>query len=188
MSPCSACRQLRKVPTLVLVGESDPRMDFSPNCPRERDRLRVQTVPRGGHWLPEERPDPVAAALLTFFREQVSRPGSLPRACCLAFTRGELWPGSGDHSGPRILLPRLFCRPRAGSSLARWPWPQAVQDTPHPGVTHWLDTSSPDGTMLDFFDFDFGKNPHLRFEIYDQDEDDTHPFDDYTGRMGSAGP
>ncbi len=58
------------------------------------------------------------------------------------------------------------------------PWPHAAQDTPHPGVTHWLDTSSPDGTMLDFFDFDLGKNPHLRFEIYDQDEDDAHPFDD----------
>jgi len=27
----------------------------------------VQTIPRGGYWLPEERPDPVATALLTFF-------------------------------------------------------------------------------------------------------------------------
>jgi hypothetical protein len=32
--------------------------------------------------------------------------------------------------------------------------------------------------VLDFFDFDLGTNPHLRFEIYDQDEDDDHPFDD----------
>ena len=69
--------------------------------------------------------------------------------------------------------------PPTPSLLAVWPWPRAALDTPHPGVTHWLDTSSPDGTMLDFFDFDFGKNPHLRFEIYDQDEDDVHPFDDY---------
>ena len=69
--------------------------------------------------------------------------------------------------------------PPVPSPLAVWPWPRAIQDTPHLGVTHWLDTSSPDGTMLDFFDFDLGKNPHLRFEIYDQDEDDAHPFDDF---------
>ena len=59
------------VPTLLLLGESDPRLDFS-NLPEERPCLRVQTIPRGGHWLPEERPDPVAAALLTFFREQTA--------------------------------------------------------------------------------------------------------------------
>jgi haloacetate dehalogenase len=58
-----------KVPTVLLLGESDPRLDLS--ClPEETDCLRIQTIPRGGHWLPEERPDPVAAALLTFFREQ----------------------------------------------------------------------------------------------------------------------
>jgi len=57
------------VSTLLLLGESDPRLDFS-NLPEDRAGLRVQTIPRGGHWLPEERPDPVAAALLTFFREQ----------------------------------------------------------------------------------------------------------------------
>ena len=59
----------RAVPTLLLLGESDPRLDLS-HVPEDRDNLRVQTIPRGGHWLPEERPDPVAAALLTFFREQ----------------------------------------------------------------------------------------------------------------------
>ena len=69
--------------------------------------------------------------------------------------------------------------PPTSSPLAMWPWPHAALDTPHLGVTHWLDMSSPDGTMLDFFDFDFGQNPRLRFEIYDQDEDDAHPFDDY---------
>ena len=57
------------VPTLLLLGESDPRLDLS-QLPPEHAGLRVQTVPRGGYWLPEERPDPVAAALLTFFREQ----------------------------------------------------------------------------------------------------------------------
>ena len=60
-----------KVPMLLLVGESDPRLDFS-TLPAETDTLKVQTIPRGGHWLAEERPDPVAAALLTFFREQIS--------------------------------------------------------------------------------------------------------------------
>lgn len=68
-------------------------------------------------------------------------------------------------------------RPDAPAALAKWPWPQAVQDTPHLGVTHWFDTSSPDGTTLDLFDFDFGANPRLRFELYDQDEDDAKPFD-----------
>ena len=68
--------------------------------------------------------------------------------------------------------------PPIPSPLAVWPWPYAAVDTPHLGVTHWLDTSSPDGSVLDFFDFDLRKNPHLRFEIYDQDEDDAHPFDD----------
>ena len=27
------------------------------------------------------------------------------------------------------------------------------------------------------FDFDFAANPHLQFALYDQDEDDDHPFD-----------
>lgn len=75
-------------------------------------------------------------------------------------------------SPPKPLLPPV------PSPLAIWPWPKAVQDAPHPGVTHWLDTSSPDGTVLDFFDFDLSANPNLRFEIYDQDQDDDHPFDD----------
>ena len=68
--------------------------------------------------------------------------------------------------------------PPTPAPLAIWPWPYAVKDSPHPGVTHWLDISSPDGAVLDFFDFDLTANPHLRFEIYDQDQDDAHPFDD----------
>ncbi len=53
------------VPRLLLLGESDPhRSEITP--PPD---IRVVTIPRGGYWLPEERPDPVAAALLTFFRE-----------------------------------------------------------------------------------------------------------------------
>lgn len=74
---------------------------------------------------------------------------------------------------------RLGASPDAPAPLAVWPWPQAVQDMPNPGVTHWLDTSSPDGTTLDLFDFDFAANPRLRFEIYDQDEDDAQPFDNH---------
>lgn len=70
---------------------------------------------------------------------------------------------------PSLLPPPKPPMPPVPSPLAMWPWTQAVQDTPHLGVTHWLDTSSPDGTMLDFFDFDLGKNPHLHFELYDQD-------------------
>jgi hypothetical protein len=63
------------------------------------------------------------------------------------------------------------------SPLATWPWPRARRDMPYPGVTHWLDHSSPDGTYLDLLDFDFTANPHLRWGIYDQDEDDARPFD-----------
>jgi hypothetical protein len=82
-----------------------------------------------------------------------------------------LWPRSLPPAPPPVLPPKP-------SLLAIWPWPHAMWDTPHAGVTHWLDSSSPDGTVLDFFDFDLQANPGLRFEIYDQDQDDAHPFDD----------
>lgn len=62
--------------------------------------------------------------------------------------------------------------------MARWPWPHATTDNPHAGVKHWIDRSSPDGTVLELFDFDFYKNPNLRLELYDQDQDDQTPFDD----------
>jgi len=61
------------VPTLRLRGESDPRQIDSPPAPdnggaeKSSRQSCVQIIPRGGFWLPEERPDPVAAALLTFF-------------------------------------------------------------------------------------------------------------------------
>ena len=102
-------------------------------------------------------PLPLTAALLAlaaalgiglFFRRPAQSPTSLP------------------------LLPPI------PSPLATWPWPQSVRNSPHPGVTHWLDMSSPDGAALDFFDFDLKANPRLRFEIYDQDQDDARPFDD----------
>ncbi len=53
-----------RVPKLTLLGESDPRFDLAA---LRAAGAEFQTIPRGGHWLPEERPDPVAAALLTFF-------------------------------------------------------------------------------------------------------------------------
>lgn len=59
-----------KVPLLLLVGESDPRLDreaLEAVVARHGGPAAIQTIPRGGYWLPEERPDPVAAALLTFF-------------------------------------------------------------------------------------------------------------------------
>lgn len=67
--------------------------------------------------------------------------------------------------------------PSPSAPLAMWPWARAVQDSPEPGVTHWLDKSSPDGTALDLFRFDFAANPRLRLELYDQDEDDPTPGD-----------
>jgi hypothetical protein len=65
----------------------------------------------------------------------------------------------------------------APARLATWPWPNAVRGSIHPGVTHWLDRSSPDGTVLDLFEFDFHRNPGLEFLLFDQDQDDGHPFD-----------
>jgi len=50
-----------------VLGESDPHASDILVPPD----MRVETIPRGGYWLPEERPDPVAAALLTFFREVI---------------------------------------------------------------------------------------------------------------------
>ena len=55
------------VPRLLVLGESDPHASDILVPPD----MRVETIPRGGYWLPEERPDPVAAALLTFFREVI---------------------------------------------------------------------------------------------------------------------
>lgn len=68
---------------------------------------------------------------------------------------------------------------------ATWPWPNAEESTPHRGVTHWIDATPTDGTTLDLIRFDFKANPNLRLEIYDQDQDDSSPFDnsaDYYGR------
>lgn len=63
------------------------------------------------------------------------------------------------------------------AALATWPWHHAARESLHRGVAHWLDRSSPDGTTVELFDFDFAVNPNLRLELYDQDEDDPRPFD-----------
>ena len=70
--PPALAMTLPPVPTLVLLGESDPRCDPD-HLPESTETVRWQSISRGGYWLPEERPDPVAAALLTFFREQAAR-------------------------------------------------------------------------------------------------------------------
>jgi len=67
----------------------------------------------------------------------------------------------------------------AKAPLSVWPWPRAVKEIPHPGVTRYTDYSSSDGTTLYLFDFDFAANPRLRLELYDQDEDDAKPFDNH---------
>ncbi len=59
-----------QIPLLLLMGESDPRLDvdaLESVLAQHGGHAAMQTIPRGGYWLPEERPDPVAAALLTFF-------------------------------------------------------------------------------------------------------------------------
>ncbi|MHB9133856.1 MAG: phosphodiester glycosidase family protein [Armatimonadota bacterium] len=85
----------------------------------------------------------------------------------------------------RMLLLLLLCA-LAGQAMgalddpaqrACWPWKGAKSDSPHKGVTHWVDRASADGTVLHLFDFDFTANPNLRLELYDQDEDDAKPFD-----------
>jgi pimeloyl-ACP methyl ester carboxylesterase len=57
-------------PTLIACGQRDllrPRILGSPAMPA--DDLRVETVPRAGHFLPEEAPEWVADRALAFFDE-----------------------------------------------------------------------------------------------------------------------
>ncbi|RYG70728.1 hypothetical protein EON80_07090 [bacterium] len=64
------------------------------------------------------------------------------------------------------------------SPMATWPLPGAKTSVLRPGVTHTFARGS-DGTDVDFLDFDFSANPKLRFEIFDQDEDDDKPLDNH---------
>lgn len=68
--------------------------------------------------------------------------------------------------------------PESPVKEATWPLPGAKKSTPRPGVTHYAVTA-PDGTSIDFFDFNFKTNPRLKWEIYDQDENDEKPLDNH---------
>ena len=69
--------------------------------------------------------------------------------------------------------------PTDGAPLARWPWPRAKLDQPARGVTHWIDSSSDDGTVCELIEFDFAANPKLRFAMFDGDSDDDKPWDNH---------
>lgn len=69
--------------------------------------------------------------------------------------------------------PPLVATPNPG---AVWPWPRVEPEELGRGVTRWF-TEGADGSTLELFRFDFAGNPRLRFELYDQDEDDAVPFD-----------
>ncbi len=80
---------------------------------------------------------------------------------------------------PPAALPPVPPKPdNAPSKLAVWPWPLAEKDAPYRGVTHWHEHSSPDGTLLDLWEFDFQTNPRLKLELFDQDQHDATPGDD----------
>lgn len=72
-----------------------------------------------------------------------------------------------------IPLAPSYASPSPG---AKWPWPSAKFRVLARGVTQ-TSFKTADGTLLDLFEFDFAKNPRLRWEIFDQDEDDAKPFD-----------
>ena len=83
----------------------------------------------------------------------------------------------------RFLSPGISQIPLASSYSspspdAVWPWKGATTRALSPGVTQTSKVAS-DGTLLDLFDFDFGANPRLRWEIFDQDEDDAKPLDNH---------
>ena len=59
---------------------------------------------------------------------------------------------------------------------AKWPWPAAKLDKLAHGVTHWRGGSASDGTVCELIEFDFAAHPNLRFEMFDQDADDTKPW------------
>ncbi len=72
-------------------------------------------------------------------------------------------------------VPKIALEPPP-HALAHWPWANAELTHPFPGVARWFDHSSADSTTVELMRFDFHKR--LRFELYDQDEDDATPFDD----------
>ena len=85
------------------------------------------------------------------------------------------WANRSLNPAPRPTGPATYM---VAAPDAVWPWSGAKTKTLAPGVTQTSKVSS-DGTMLDLFDFDFGANPRLRWEIFDQDEDDAKPLDNH---------
>lgn len=67
--------------------------------------------------------------------------------------------------------------PYSPSELTSWPWPRSKSMQLHRGIKQWRATQN-DGTTLDLLEFDFAANPNLRLEVFDQDENDSKPFDD----------
>jgi hypothetical protein len=65
---------------------------------------------------------------------------------------------------------------RDPSPMAKWPIPGWKTEVLRAGITRTFATGL-DGTRIEFFDFDFKANQRLRFEIFDQDEDDAKPLD-----------
>ncbi|MCE9559534.1 MAG: phosphodiester glycosidase family protein [Armatimonadetes bacterium] len=63
---------------------------------------------------------------------------------------------------------------------ATWPWVGVKEEAIHKGVTRWFNPRTRDNSTLELFRFDFKANPSLKFEMYDQDEDDAVPFDNKT--------
>ena len=59
-----------------------------------------------------------------------------------------------------------------------WPWPEVDPQRVSNGIDRWF-WRSPDQSELELFRFDFKANPHLKCEIYDQDQDDEVPFDNF---------
>ena len=57
-----------KVPTLVIWGEKDPALPLTlaEGIARDIPQAKLVTIPDAGHFVPEERPERVAALLKEF--------------------------------------------------------------------------------------------------------------------------
>lgn len=110
----------------------------------------------------------------------VALPVTLLGGLGAAWLKARLW-------GSAPLPIRTSTPINAPSELARWPWPNAKVSVPHKGVTRWV-AMQRDNTLVELLEFDWAKNPNLRFEIFDQDETDDKPFDnrvDYWNRSAA---
>jgi len=85
------------------------------------------------------------------------------------------WAKSRFLGAGKIPLAPSYTTP---SPDAVWPWKGARRKTLAKGVTQTSKVAA-DGTLLDLWEFDFAANPRLRWEIFDQDEDDEKPFDNH---------